>query len=125
MAREPWLGYDLWFPHLQVHQPRLFAMTQCKRQKLVLSRLGRRRVEADFSGGRLTSDAGLLLLREVDRKLGLLDAAQEAIPDPRNPAAITHEQRELLAQRVFALAALLRRRQRPSSLTFGPGVATG
>jgi hypothetical protein len=100
-------------------------MTQCKRQKLVLSRLNRRRVEADFSGGRLTSDAGLLLLREVDRKLGLLDAAQEAIPDPRNPAAITHEQRELLAQRVFALAALLRRRQRPSSLTFGPGVATG
>jgi hypothetical protein len=80
-------------------------MTQCKRQKLVLSRLNRRRVEVDFSGGRLTSDAGLLLLREVDRKLGLLDAAQEAIPDPRNPAAITHEQRELLAQRVFALAA--------------------
>jgi hypothetical protein len=80
-------------------------MTQCKRQKLVLSRLNRRRVEADFSGGRLTSDAGLLLLREVDRKLGLLDAAQEAIPDPRNPVAITHEQRELLAQRVFALVA--------------------
>ena len=80
-------------------------MTQCNRKKLVLSRLGRRRVEADFSGGRLTSDAGLLLLREVDRKLGLLDAANEAIPDPRDPAAITHEQRELLAQRVFALAA--------------------
>ena len=80
-------------------------MTQCKRQKLVLSRLGRRRVEADFSGGRLSSDAGLLLVREIDRKLGLLDAAQQAIPDPRNPAAITHQQRELLAQRVFALAA--------------------
>lgn len=80
-------------------------MTQCKRQKLVLSRLDRRRVEADFSGGRLTSDAGLLLVREIDRKLGLLDAANQAIPDPRNPAAITHEQRELLAQRVFALVA--------------------
>lgn len=80
-------------------------MTQCNGKKLVLSRLGRRRVEADFSGGRLTSDAGLLLLREVDRRLGLLDAANEAIPDPRNPLAITHEQRELLAQRVLALAA--------------------
>jgi DDE family transposase len=80
-------------------------MTQCKRQKLVLSRLAGRRVEADFSGGRLTSDAGLLLLREIDRQLGLLDAANEAIPDSRNPIAITHEQRELLAQRVLALAA--------------------
>jgi Transposase DDE domain group 1 len=80
-------------------------MTQCKRQKLVLSRLGRRRVEADFSGGRLSSNAGLLLVREIDRKLGLLDAVQEAIPDPRNPAAITHQQRELLSQRIFALAA--------------------
>ena len=80
-------------------------MTQCNSNKLVLSRLGRRRVEADFSGGRLTSNAGLLLLREVDRHLGLLDAVNEAIPDPRNPVAITHEQRELLAQRVMALAA--------------------
>ena len=80
-------------------------MTQCNPQKLVLSRLGHRRVEADFSGGRLTSNAGLLLVREVDRQLGLLDAVNKAIPDPRNPQAITHEQRELLAQRVFALAA--------------------
>jgi Transposase DDE domain group 1 len=80
-------------------------MTQCNGKKLVLSRLDRRRVEADFSGGRLTSDAGLLVVREVDRKLGLLDAANAAIPDPRDPAAITHQQRELLAQRVFALAA--------------------
>jgi Transposase DDE domain group 1 len=80
-------------------------MTQCKRQKLVLSRLARRRVEADFSGGRLSSNAGLLLVREIDRQLGLLDVAHQAIPDPRNPAAITHQQRELLAQRVFALAA--------------------
>lgn len=99
------MGYDLGLRRHQVHQPRLFAITQCNQEKLVLSRLGRRRVEADFSGGRLTSDAGLLLLREVDRKLGLLDGANQAIPDPRDPAAIRHEQRELLAQRVFALAA--------------------
>jgi hypothetical protein len=99
-------------------------MTQCKRQKLVLSRLGRRRVEADFSGGRLSSNAGLLLVREIDRKLGLLDAAHQAIPDPRNPAAITHQQRELLAQRVFALARL-RRRERPSSFALRPGAAIG
>jgi hypothetical protein len=49
--------------------------------------------------------AVLMLLLEIGQKLDVLDAAHQAIPDPRNPAAITHQQRELLAQRVFALAA--------------------
>jgi hypothetical protein len=61
-------------------------------------------VEADFSAGCLTTDAGALLLREADRRLGLLDALDQAIPDPRNPDLITHTQRSLLAQRVFGLA---------------------
>jgi hypothetical protein len=59
---------------------------------------------ADFSGGTITSDAGVLLLREADRRTGLLDAVNDAIPDPRNPALITHPQRTMLAQRVFGLA---------------------
>ncbi len=80
-------------------------MTKCKRQTAVLKRLRRRDVAADFEGGRLTSDGGLLVLREVDRRLGLLDAVNEAIPDPRDVRYITHEQRELLAQRIFAIAA--------------------
>lgn len=80
-------------------------MTECKLKKLVLSRLGRRSIEADFEGGRLTSDAGLLLLREVDRRLNLLDAVDQAIPDPRDPRYTVHEQRELLAQRILALAS--------------------
>ena len=41
-------------------------MTQCKRRAMDLSRLRRRIVAADFEGGRLTSDGGLLLLREVE-----------------------------------------------------------
>jgi hypothetical protein len=62
-------------------------------------------VEADFDGGRLTSDAGLLVLREVDQRLGLIDAVNQAIPDPRDPRYVIHHQRELLAQRIFAIAA--------------------
>ena len=80
-------------------------MTKCKRSATVLKRLRRRSVEADFNGGRLTSDGGLLLLREVDRRLGLLDAVNDAIPDPRDPRYTVHGQRELLAQRIFAIAA--------------------
>jgi hypothetical protein len=61
-------------------------------------------VVADFLGGRLTSDAGVLLLREVDQKIGLLEAINDAIPDPRDPAGITHDQRTMLAQRIFSIA---------------------
>ena len=79
-------------------------MTQCTRQRMLFSSVGRQKVEADFAGGRLSSDAGVLLLREMDRELGLIDALDGCIPDPRNPALITHPQRDLLAQRVFAIA---------------------
>jgi hypothetical protein len=80
-------------------------MTDCTRQPLTFSSLGRRNVHADFNGGAITSDAGAMLLREVDRHIGLIDAITACIPDPRDPAKITHDLRTLLAQRVFAIAA--------------------
>ena len=46
-------------------------MTDCNREPLLFSSLHRQQVVADFNGGTLTSNAGGLLLREVDRKLGL------------------------------------------------------
>ena len=79
-------------------------MTECNDQALHFSRLGSKAVLADFNGGRLTTDAGALLLRELGDKLGLLDALDAAIPDPRDPALIVHDQRALLAQRVVAIA---------------------
>jgi DDE family transposase len=79
-------------------------MTQCTTEPLAFARLGSRRVEADFSGGDLTTDAGALLLREADRRVGLLDAFNDVLPDPRHPAFITHPQRALLTQRVFGIA---------------------
>jgi hypothetical protein len=60
---------------------------------------------ADFQGGDLTSDGGLPLLREVDRRIGLLDALSAAIRDPRDPERTEHDQRTLLAQRILAIAA--------------------
>jgi len=80
-------------------------MTECNRLPLVFSSLHRRKMVADFQGGDLTSDGGLFLLREVDRRLGLLDALNAAIRDPRDPDRTEHEQRTLLAQRILAIAA--------------------
>jgi hypothetical protein len=79
-------------------------MTQCNRAPLSFSRGKKRNIEADFSGGVITSDAGVLLLREADRQIGLLNALDAAIPDPRNPFFIAHPQRTLLAQRIFGIA---------------------
>jgi hypothetical protein len=80
-------------------------MTDCTTEPLLFSSLPGKQFHADFRGGDLTSDGGLALLREVDRKLGLLDALNAAIHDPRCPWLIEHDQRTLLAQRVFAIAA--------------------
>lgn len=79
-------------------------MTECISNSVVFSRVGRREVVADFLGGRLTSDAGVLLLKEVDQQIGLLDAVNAAIPDPRDPLMTIHQQRTMLAQRIFSLA---------------------
>lgn len=79
-------------------------MTDCNPKPLHFSTLGRRAVVADFLGGRITSDAGALLLREVADRLELSDALDAAIPDPRHPAYVTHDQKAVLAQRVIAIA---------------------
>lgn len=46
-------------------------MPKCTEERLDFGRLGRRGIEADFSGGELCSDGGLMLVRRVDRHIGL------------------------------------------------------
>ena len=79
-------------------------MTQRNRKPYSFSSTIRRQLVAEFSGGSIPCDAGLLLLREADRQIGLLDALDAAIPDPRHPVFIVHPQRTLLAQRIFGIA---------------------
>jgi hypothetical protein len=79
-------------------------MTDCNRDALNFASIGPKAVVADFAGGRLTTDAGALLLREVDNRLGLVDALDAAIPDPRHPVFIVHPQRAMLARRITAIA---------------------
>lgn len=79
-------------------------MTECNCKPIEFSSLARRKVVADFAGGAITSDAGALLLRQVDRQLGLIDRLDAVIPDPRHPALITHRQVTMLRQRIFAIA---------------------
>ena len=50
----------------------------------------RKKLTVDFDGGTQSSDAGLLLLREAERKLGVCRRLAEAIPDRRDPDRIQH-----------------------------------
>jgi hypothetical protein len=78
--------------------------TEGIRQTMLFSRLFSQKVEADFDGGAITSDAGALLLREVDKRIGLTEAMAPCIPDPRNPLLTIHQQRAMLVQRVLGIA---------------------
>ena len=78
-------------------------MTKCTQESFDFPPLKRHRIEARFSGGDITSDGGLLLLRQVDRRLGLLEAVNARLPDPRDARYVVHDQLTLLRQRIYAL----------------------
>lgn len=71
--------------------------------KIEFGRLGQRVVEGKFNGGRMTSDAGVMLLGTMDRKLGLIETTAHRIADPRSPLLIKHDVADM-RQRVYALA---------------------
>jgi hypothetical protein len=98
-------------------------MTDCTTEPLLFSSLQRQKIQADFAGGTLTTDAGLLALREVNRRLGLIEAIDAAIADPRDPLRIQHEQRTLLAQRIYGIAAGYEDLNDQQTLRFDPVLA--
>ncbi len=59
----------------------------------------------DFAGGTITTDPGLVLLREFDERLGLTRRLGEVLDDPRDRRYVTHGLRALLRQRLYRIAA--------------------
>ena len=78
--------------------------TQCNTKPLEFEPHGRRRVVADFDGGPITSDAGALLLRQVDRHWSLSDQVADCFTDHRDPKRIHYPLRTLIAQRIVGIA---------------------
>jgi Transposase DDE domain group 1 len=78
-------------------------MTECTPSSFAFQGLGTREVVAAFDGGRLSSDGGALLLREVDERLGLLERFAACFTDHRDADRIEHPLVDLLKQRVFGL----------------------
>jgi Transposase DDE domain group 1 len=78
-------------------------MTQCMPTLFGFQDLGSREVVAAFDGGKVSSDAGGLLLREVDDKFRFLEQFARCFTDYRDPDLVEHSLLELLKQRVFGL----------------------
>ena len=84
-------------------QPTATTGTVCNPELFPFPAVKKRHVTASFTGGDVTSDGGLPLLRQMDRRLALTKTIAQALPDPRDPALIEHSQHALLRQRIYGL----------------------
>jgi hypothetical protein len=86
------------------HKGVLALMTTVCHEQLRFESLFSKEVLADFTGGRLTSDAGGLLLRELDQRYRLTDKAAQCLHDPRDSHKVKHDLLTLVRQRLFSIA---------------------
>jgi len=80
-------------------------VTPRQQAPLHLAPVGAKAVDLDFDGGRLSSDAGVVLLKDIDAQLGLTRNLAAVLSDPRDPRRINFTLEDLIKQRVFQIAA--------------------
>ena len=79
-------------------------MSECNQNAFAFAPFFSRQVSARFSERQLSTEGGALLLRETDRKIGLLSRVSKCFSDHRDPVWIVHQLSELLGQRIYGLA---------------------
>ncbi|SFT80862.1 transposase, partial [Halomonas saccharevitans] len=79
-------------------------MTKCTTPTASFPRCKGRQVTAGFDGGEITSDGGVLLLRQLDREMGLTRTIARRLDDARATRRCQHRAETMLRQRVFGLA---------------------
>jgi len=79
-------------------------MTECIQESFSFTAHFSRRVQAEFTAGRVSSDGGALLLRETDRRINLLGRLARCFLDGRRPLLVKHRLSEMLSQRIYGLA---------------------
>jgi hypothetical protein len=89
---------------LRLNTNRTLPMTNCTQESFAFPGSKGRRIEASFQGGDITSDGGVLLLRQADRLLKLSESITQALEDPRRRASCQHATLSLVRQRLYALS---------------------
>ena len=77
---------------------------QDKHRTLSFASVSGKQVEAVFDGGVLTSDMGVMVLREMASQTGILSRIVAALTDRRHPSYVDHTMADLISQRVFQIA---------------------
>lgn len=80
-------------------------MSKYTKQLMLFKEISGKKVEIDFDGGEVSSDAGILLLKETESEIGIINKVAEAIIDKRHQSYVKHETVHLLTQRVFQIAS--------------------
>ena len=79
-------------------------MTNCAFSSIEFPSVKKRKIQADFSGGEISSDGGVLLLRQADRLTGLTAAVGKVLKDAREKGKVKHDLLCMLRQRIYGLA---------------------
>ena len=80
-------------------------MTKFTKQLFLFKDISGKKIQADFKGGEVSSDAGLLFLRETEARHGIIRRVANVLRDRRHQSYITHDFLELCSQRVFQIAS--------------------
>jgi hypothetical protein len=84
-------------------------MTECNQSRFGFEACGRREVVGSFDGGRISSDGGVFLLRQTDKRLNLLPRLAACFMDSRKQERVEHSVVEMLSQRIYGLGSALRK----------------
>jgi len=79
------------------------ALTECIPEQFKFGKVKGRNVIANFQGGTLTSDAGLVLIAELDKKRQITSRFAQCFIDHRHPGYVNHSVEDLAAQRIYGL----------------------
>ncbi|MGA3093124.1 MAG: IS1380 family transposase, partial [Terriglobales bacterium] len=77
---------------------------ECNQEPFPFHPLNQREIRGQFDGGSITSDAGALLLREVEKRTNIIGQFAGCFRDYRDPELVEHGVAELVAQRIYGLA---------------------
>jgi hypothetical protein len=81
-----------------------FVMTNCIPLNYQLSKVKNRKIEVNFTGGDISSDGGVLLLREADKRLGITNELAKIFPDKIEASKVIHTMQSMIKQRVYGIA---------------------
>lgn len=77
--------------------------TECSAETYSFGHLDRRQVVADFSGGQLTSDGGVILIAQIDRHYRISERLAACFDDQRDARRVQHDLKDVVAQRLYGL----------------------